>query len=711
MNRIATVPQNFADTLSEILTQMGRRPGALLPILHAIQDECGYLPPESVPEIAQALNISRAEVHGVISFYHYFKTKPTGRHIVQVCRAESCQSMGGRDLESHVKTTLNIDYHQTTDDGAITLEPVYCLGNCAASPALRIDSTIYAGVTPKAFDGLINDLQGPTPETSQSPLNVANPASDIATLHQVFVPRDTTAISLGADQVAEDLASSATALELPYSLARNGSRGLYFLEPMIEVETNRGRIAYGPVRPDDIDALITAEFWLGNPDHPLYLGLTEEIPFLANQQRLTFSRVGRVEPHSIASYQAHDGYSGLRNALGLQPQEIVSAITDSGLRGRGGAAFPTGIKWQTVLDASSETKFIVCNADEGDSGTYADRMIMESDPFTLLEGMTIAGLAVGAEQGYIYLREEYRLAETLLNGAIKSAKEAGFLGDAICGTNKAFNIEVRLGAGAYICGEETALIESLEGKRGMVRAKPPLPAIKGLWQKPTVINNVISLATVPIVLSKGAGFYAEFGAGRSRGTLPIQLAGNLQRTGLVELAFGCTLADLLVDFGGGSKTGNPLRSVQVGGPLGAYLPESSWQTPIDYEAFSGIGAVLGHGGVIAFDDTIDMSEQARFAMEFCAVESCGKCTPCRIGSTRGVEVIDRIRDQRARPQDRIQDVALLKDLCETMELGSLCAMGGMTHFPVLSALEHFPEDFHRSDIITTDASSLAEPMP
>lgn len=710
MDRTTKKPQKFSDTIVKILTEMRRRPGALLPALHAIQDQCGYLPPESVPEIAKALNVSRAEVHGVISFYHYFKTTPPGRHIVQVCRAESCQSMGGRDLESHAKTTLNIDYHQTTADGAITLEPVYCLGNCAASPALRIDSKIYASVTPNAFDGLIHGLQEPIPEPIQSHQKVANSIGATA-LHRVFVPRDTTAISLGSDVVAERLESSAAELGLPVTLARNGSRGLYYLEPMIEVETERGRIAYGPVKPEDVDSLITAAFWRGNPDHPLYLGLTEEIPFLSNQQRLTFSRVGLVEPHSIESYQAHDGYSGLRNALGLQPQEIVSAITGSGLRGRGGAAFPTGIKWQTVLDTPSDAKYIVCNADEGDSGTYADRMIMESDPFTLLEGMTIAGLAVGAEQGYIYLREEYRLAETLLNAAIKSAEQAGFLGDAICGTTKAFNVTVRLGAGAYICGEETALIESLEGKRGMVRAKPPLPAIKGLWQKPTVINNVISLATVPIVLARGADFYADFGAGRSRGTLPIQLAGNLKRTGLVELAFGCTLAQLLMDFGGGSRSGNPLRSVQVGGPLGAYLPESSWQTPIDYEAFSGIGAVLGHGGVIAFDDTIDMSEQARFAMEFCAVESCGKCTPCRIGSTRGVEVIDRIRDQRARPQDRMQNVALLKDLCETMELGSLCAMGGMTHFPVLSALEHFPEDFHRSDIISTDASFHAEPMP
>ncbi len=704
------IPEEFADTVASIVTAMRDQPGALLPILHAIQDQYGYVPPESVPLIAKALNLSRAEVHGVISFYHYFRNTPSGKHIVQVCRSESCQAMGGRDLESHAKKILDITYHETTSDGAVTLEPVYCLGNCAASPALRIDSKIYAGVTPEHFDGLMKSLHAPSPDSLQSGGAVDQPASENQQ-HRIFVPRDTTAISLGSDEVADSIKRITSERGLPISVARNGSRGLYFLEPMIEVLTEQGRIAYGPVTPNDVDSLISAEFWRGNPNHPLYLGLAEEIPFLADQQRLTFSRVGVVEPHCIDSYQAHDGYLGLRKALDMQPQEIVSTITESGLRGRGGAAFPTGIKWQTVLDTLSDTKYIVCNADEGDSGTYADRMIMESDPFTLLEGMTIAGLAVGAEQGYIYLREEYRLAETLLNGAIKRAEEAGFLGSSICGTSKAFNIEVRLGAGAYICGEETALLESLEGKRGMVRAKPPLPAIAGLWQKPTVINNVISLATVPLILSRGADFYAEFGAGRSRGTLPIQLAGNLKQTGLVELAFGCTLEDLLMRFGGGSRTGNTLRSVQVGGPLGAYLPASHWQIPIDYEAFTDINAVLGHGGVIAFDDAIDMSEQARFAMEFCAVESCGKCTPCRIGSTRGVEVIDRLRDQSAQPQDREQDVALLKDLCETMELGSLCAMGGMTHFPVLSALEHFPEDFDRSAIILTDARPHLKSSP
>jgi formate dehydrogenase iron-sulfur subunit len=505
---------------------------------------------------------------------------------------------------------------------------------------------------------------------------------------KVYVPRDSSALGLGAEQVAEALQAEASHRQADIQLVRNGSRGLYWLEPMVEVETPAGRVAYGPVRPSDVASLFDAGFLEGKP-HALSQGLTAEIPYLKNQERLTFARVGITDPVSLEDYVAHEGYRGLRRALTLEPSIIVDEVTESGLRGRGGAAFPTGIKWRTVLNTPSEQKYIVCNADEGDSGTFSDRMVMECDPFVLIEGMTIAGLAVGATQGYIYLRCEYPHAHVALNEAIAAAEQGGYLGDNLLGTGKSFRLEVRLGAGAYVCGEETSLLESLEGKRGLVRYKPPLPAIEGLFGKPTVINNVISLASVPIILDKGGAFYRDFGMGRSRGTLPIQLAGNLKHPGLVEKAFGVTLREILYDFGGGSASGRPIRAVQVGGPLGAYLPESQFDTPLDYEAFAALWAVLGHGGVVAFDDTIDMSKMARYGMEFCAVESCGKCTPCRIGSTRGVEVIDKIRAG----EDRDRNVALLRDLSDTMLAGSLCALGGMTPYPVLSALNHFPEDF------------------
>jgi len=505
---------------------------------------------------------------------------------------------------------------------------------------------------------------------------------------KIFIPRDSAALAVGANDVVQAIEREATARGQSIQIVRNGSRGLLWLEPMVEVQTPQGRMAYGPVQAEDVAGLFDAG-WLQGASHPLAHGLTDEIPYLKNQQRLTFARVGITDPLSLSDYQAHGGLAGLKRAATMEPAAIVDEVIESGLRGRGGAAFPTGIKWKTVLTTPAQQKYIACNADEGDSGTFSDRMIMEGDPYTLIEGMTIAGLAVGATYGYIYVRSEYPDAVATLNSAIQNARAAGWLGHDIAGTGRAFDLEVRVGAGAYICGEETSMLESLEGKRGQVRSKPPLPAIKGLFGQPTVINNVISLATVPIILAKGAAYYRDYGMGRSKGTLPFQLAGNLKHGGLVERAFGLTLRELLYDYGGGSASGRPLRAVQVGGPLGAYLPESQWDTPIDYEAYVGISAMVGHGGLVAFDDTVDMSKMAQYAMEFCAVESCGKCTPCRIGAVRGTEVIEKIRAGN----EREQQIHLLRDLCDTMLGGSLCALGGMTPYPVLSALDHFPEDF------------------
>ena len=492
----------------------------------------------------------------------------------------------------------------------------------------------------------------------------------------LYLPGDAGALALGADEVAAAMAKQADELKLDIDIVRNGSRGMFWLEPLVEVVTAEGRVAYGPVTVADVPSLFAANF-TGGGEHPLRLGDIATLPYLARQQRVTMRRVGVVDPRSLADYLAHGGGKGLALARSLAPADIVRMVTDSGLRGRGGAAFPTGIKWKTVLDTAPTQKYIVCNADEGDSGTFSDRMLMEGDPFCLLEGMAIAGLAVGADKGYIYVRSEYPHAYAALTAAVAAGGD--WLGD--------FSIEVRKAAGSYVCGEATALLESLEGKRGIVRCKPPRSSISGLFGQPTVINNVITIGAVPDILAQGAAFYRDLGVGRSRGTLPFQLAGNIKFGGLVEVPFGSTLRELLYDYGGGSRSGRPLRAVQVGGPLGAYLPESQFDTVLDYEALAAIGAALGHGGIVAFDDTVDMAKQARYAMQFCAIESCGKCTPCRIGSTRGVEVIDRIR------AGDTEQISLLRSLCDTMTHGSMCAMGGMTPYPVLSALNHFPEDF------------------
>ncbi|MBB5046060.1 formate dehydrogenase iron-sulfur subunit [Rhodopseudomonas rhenobacensis] len=504
---------------------------------------------------------------------------------------------------------------------------------------------------------------------------------------KIFIPRDAGAIAVGADEVALELELCARKRGVSLEVVRTGSRGLYWLEPMLEVSTGAGRIAFGPLTPGDVGSVLDAI--AADGPHPLRLGLTEQIPWLKRQTRLTFARCGVIDPRSVEDYRVHGGYEGLERALALTSEAIIDDVIKSGLRGRGGAGFPTGIKWRTVAQANAVQKYICCNADEGDSGTFADRMVMEGDPYMVIEGMTIAGIAVGATRGYIYIRSEYPHAVEAINAAIAGARRAGYLGPGIGRSRHDFDIEVRVGAGAYICGEETAMLESIEGKRGVVRAKPPLPAHKGLFGQPTVINNVLSFAAIPFILAGGAQAYADCGMGRSRGTKPIQLGGNIKHGGLFEVAFGITLGELVDDIGGGTASGRPVRAVQVGGPLGAYFPRELFDTPFDYEAFAARSGLVGHGGVVVFDDTVDMAKQARFAMQFCAIESCGKCTPCRIGSQRGVETIDKIiNGDRAS-----QNIALLEDLCQTMKLGSLCALGGFVPYPVLSALKHFPEDF------------------
>ena len=506
---------------------------------------------------------------------------------------------------------------------------------------------------------------------------------------KVYIPADTAAVAVGADAVASALLAAAAERGLNIDLVRTGSRGVFELEPLVEVETARGRIGYARVDAHMAPELVAAGLFEGKTDHSACIGRPEDLPFLRRQTRLTFARCGVIDPASIEDYRAYGGWRGLEAALSLRPEAVVEAVKASGLRGRGGAGFPTGIKWATVAAAQGARKFVVCNADEGDSGTFADRMLMEGDPFLLIEGMIIAAYAVGAQGGYVYIRSEYPLAIQALQRAIDVAYAAGLLGENARGRGARFDLEIRVGAGAYVCGEETALLESIEGKRGQVRAKPPLPALAGLFGQPTVINNVLSFAAVPFILAEGPQAYADFGVGRSRGTMPIQLAGDVHNGGLYETPFGVTLGELVDDIGGGTLSGRPVRAVQVGGPLGAYFPRSLFDTPFDYEAFAARGGLIGHGGVVVFNDTVDLLSQARFAMEFCAVESCGKCTPCRVGSTRGVELIDRIAGGKRREAD----LALLGDLCETLKLGSLCALGGFTPYPVMSALTHFPEDF------------------
>ncbi len=505
---------------------------------------------------------------------------------------------------------------------------------------------------------------------------------------KIYVPQDTAAMSMGSNKVARKIKDIAKKQNKDIEIIRNGSWGMSWLEPLIEVQIGEDRIAYGPVVENDVQNLFDADF-LGGSKHPLRLGKTKDISYLKNQQRWTFRKCGLIDPLCMNSYKENNGFKGLKKVLNNKQSYAIDELDKSGLRGRGGAGFPTGIKWKTVATAKGDQKYIVCNADEGDSGTFSDRILMESDPFSLIEGMTIAGYSVGADKGYIYLRSEYPHAYKILIEAINVSRKNNWLGKDIQESGFSFDIDIHIGGGSYVCGEETAMLESLEGKAGIIRYKPPLPAIEGLFGRPTIVNNVVTLASIPDIIDQGGSAYAKYGINRSKGTLAFQLSGNIKQGGLVELAFGVTLRELIDQWGGGTASGRPVHAVQVGGPLGAYFPDSLLDTPLDYEAFAEKGGMIGHGGIVVFDDSADMAAQAKFAMEFCSIESCGKCTPCRIGSTRGVEVIDKIISNN----NREENIELLNDLCETMIEGSLCAMGGLTPFPVKSALEYFPEDF------------------
>jgi len=644
--------------------------GGLLPALHAVQHHSGFIDKSCIPVLADTFNLSTAEVYGVMTFYKDFRTEPPKGPIVQVCRAEACISRGAKATELRA-----LELGATM---AVEIEEVFCLGLCAQGPAAATGGRLFTGVDESMIETIIGDAVRRAP----APLASHETAGEGVT---VYVPRDAAARAAGADEVAVALAS-----QPGVRVVRNGSRGMLWLEPLVEVWTPQGRVAYGPVSVDDVPSLLAAGLTVAG-EHPLRLGLTESLPWMVAQQRVTFARVGVIDPRDADEYEALGGMVGFRTAQAMQPVDVVTVVTESGLRGRGGAAFPTGIKLRTVLDTPSPQKYIVCNADEGDSGSFADRMLMEGDPFLLIEGMIIAGWATGASDGYIYIRSEYPDAIEAIRAAIATCEARGWLTGfgsiekGVMGTDFEFRLHVRVGAGAYICGEETALMESIEGKRGIVRAKPPLPAIAGLWGRPTVILNVLSLAAIPTIMADGAAAYAALGHGRSRGTQLMQIAGNVAHGGIFEAEFGITVRELVEHFGGGSASGRPVRAVQVGGPLGAYLAPEQFDLPIDYEAFAAAGALLGHGSMVVFDDTVDMLGMARFAMEFCAIESCGKCTPCRIGSTRGVELIDKI----IAGERRDENMTVLMDLCEVMADASLCAMGGFTPLPVRSAIAHF----------------------
>ena len=496
------------------------------------------------------------------------------------------------------------------------------------------------------------------------------------TIARLYLSNDTSSQAAGVGHLAEWLQE-----RTDIQLLRTSSRGAFYLEPMIERDGPEGRLLWPNVTVDDLPNVIA-----GRGGVP-----ADNVPYLAKQTRATFSNFGITQPLALDEYRAPGGFNGLEAALAMSPDAIIQELKVARLRGRGGAAFPVWNKWRAALQTEADEKYVVVNADEGDAGTYCDRMVMEGDPFRLIEGMLICAHAIGASKGFIYCRQEYPAAAAAVRTAIRKADEAELLEL----DGRTFSIDIVLGGGSYVCGEETALLESLEGRRGVVRAKPPYPAISGLYHRPTIVSNVLTFAIVPSILARGGAWHASLGTEASRGTAVLQIGGRVKQPGLVEIPFGMTLRHVLEEFGGGMTAGARFKAVQVGGPLGSLFPESRLDIPICYDAFADAGAILGHGGIVVYDDETDMVELARHFMAFTADESCGKCTPCRIGSIRAREILELVQSGRAKPDD----LTLLADLGETMKTASLCALGGRAPYPVMTAIEHFGNEF-RNKLIT-----------
>jgi NADH-quinone oxidoreductase subunit F len=509
--------------------------------------------------------------------------------------------------------------------------------------------------------------------------------------NKILISMGTSGISAGAPEIAEVFARELKRVKLTakYEIRRVGDRGL-FRDPLVDViAPETGRVTYEYVKPGDVPKIVDEHLIKGKPPEALRAGRDYE-QFFASQMRVVLANCGEIDPEDIDDYLTHGGYQALKKVLSLDPEKVIGEVEKSGLRGRGGAGFATGLKWKYCRQAAGEVKYVVCNADEGDPGAFMDRSLLEGDPQSVIEGMIIAGFAIGAAQGFIYCRAEYPLAVKRLDIAISQAKKKGFLGRNILGSEFSFDLTIQQGAGAFVCGEETALLASLEGRRGMPRPRPPFPAQEGLWGKPTLINNVETFATLRSIIAKGADWFSSIGTTKSKGTKIFALAGKVKNTGLVEVPMGTTLREVIYGAGGGAVNKNiAVKGVQIGGPSGGCLPVSLLDTPIDYESITATGAIMGSGGMIVMDETTCMVDMARFFLAFTVAESCGKCVPCRVGLKRMLEVLEEI----SRGKGKKEDIDFLQELGTTIKDSALCALGTTAPHPVLTTLRYFPDEY------------------
>ncbi len=692
--------------------RFGGKPEACIPILQTLQKHYRYLPEAALRRVCELTEITPAAITGVSTFYSQFRHRPVGRHIIHVCHGTACHVKGAEQVTQALRRTLRLSGQNDTDaEGIFTLEKIACLGCCTLAPAVKIDEITYGHMSPDRVEQMLEDfLEYQKRSKDQKKKKSASVSKDGA--GEVRLGLGSCCVSRGSGKLHEALQRAIEETGIMISVKRVGCVGMCHQTPLLEIVKPGGEsFLYAQVQPDDakaivlrhfkpdslkqrivnvvstgLDKMLTDETWQPITRYSIHVREKPVAAFLDKQKHLATEYCGFLEPTDLDEYLAHDGFAALKRCLSdLSPTEIVSTIRQSGLRGRGGAGYSTGLKWQSVREKISDFKYVICNGDEGDPGAFMDRMLLESYPYRIIEGIAIAAYAVGANRGYLYIRAEYPLAVQRVQEALRKCEEQGLLGENINGSQFSFRLQIMEGAGAFVCGEESALLASIEGRRGMPRLRPPYPAEKGLWNKPTLVNNVETYALAPWILRNGAEKFAEMGTQNSAGTKVFALAGKVARGGLIEVPMGITLREIVEDIGGGIAGGKRFKAVQVGGPSGGCVPAELSDVSVDYEALTAAGAIMGSGGLVVLDETDCMVDIARYFLEFTQDQSCGKCTFCRVGTRRMLEILDRI----CIGQGATTDLEQLEQLGHLIKKGSLCGLGSTAPNPVLSTLKHF----------------------
>lgn len=700
--------------IDQIIETTGTAGSAVIPILQAIQKKYNYLPEEALRRVCEITEITPELIVGVASFYAQFRFKPAGEHIIKVCVGTACHVKGAVQVYDAFCRELNLDEGKdTTESLKYTIEKVNCLGCCTLAPVVQIDNVTYGHVTTSHIPGIIKDFEKQK-DTGGKRIFKNNDGKEIK--GEIRIGLGSCCVASGSAEIRKAIEKTVAQNNLHVNLKHVGCIGMCHQVPLVEIApVGKEPILYSKVNPKDVKSIIEEHFkpentfkritnklinavenlqtdhnWEGIERYALDVREHHVSSFLGRQIPVATEYRGMINPIDIEEYMSRDGFMALKRALlVLSPFEVVEEIRKSGLRGRGGAGFPTGIKWKMVSDQKNTPKYVICNGDEGDPGAFMDRMLLESYPFRVIEGMIIAAYATGASEGVFYIRAEYPLAVTRILQAIEVCKEHKLLGTNILDSGFDFNVRISQGAGAFVCGEETALLASIEGKRGFPKIRPPFPAIEGLWGQPTLVNNTETLAQVSYIIRNGWEKINEIGTEKSKGTKVFSLAGKIARGGLIEVPMGITIREIIEEIGGGVANGRAFKAVQIGGPSGGCIPHWLADTPVDYESLTSVGAMMGSGGMVVLDDTDCMVDIARYFLSFTQNESCGKCTFCRVGTKRMLDILNKICSGKGKPSD-LED---LEKLAAWTKKGSLCGLGKTAPNPVLSTLKYFRNEY------------------